>query len=368
LLNTSPLVDPLANWPNNDLLLTQESRDRLEATRPRLLRVFDWPELRQTFELHDRPAIRWKRWNHRQGVGSVLFTGLGLILLSTSPIVPLAAQELVINFALFFMAVGGLMGVLHWGLLRSRHSWLGHRFWTERLRQLHFQALINNLQLAAGALSDDEAYARLVDCRRRWLADWYSDPDDPRARIRAILRDQTEARTWARHEWETAQPLTGSSPQIDEILEGLYQLRLGIQATYAEKNLGPDVYSPPTRSIYLRKTVDLCYLLVALIAAATVASVLAGQALLGFSVPFWTSLAGAVSAVGLIAQSINQGLQNEAELDRYEWYAEEVGQSKAAYERGDRSARIDALRRLEQASYRELRLFLRAHSAARFTR
>lgn len=130
MLNTSPLVDPLKNWPNNDLLLTQESRDRLGATRPRLLRVFDWPELRQTFELHDEPASRWKRWNHRQGVGSVLFAGLGVILLSMSPIMPFGAQDLVINFALVFMAVGGLTGVLHWGLLRSRHSWLGHRLRT----------------------------------------------------------------------------------------------------------------------------------------------------------------------------------------------------------------------------------------------
>jgi hypothetical protein len=367
MLSSSPLSDPLMGWPNDDLLLTEESRNRLQATRPRLLRVFDWPELRETFACHDKPAGTWKRWSHRQGVGAVLFSGLGVILLGLAPDGPSPAQQVVTGLALGSMAIGGLTGVLHWGLLRSRHNWLGHRFWTERLRQLHFQALVSNIELASSAMSDDAAYDRLVQNRRLWLADLYTDPGDPRARIRAILQDRIEARTWIRHEWEEEQPLTSSSAEIDEILEGLYRLRLGTQATYAEKNLGPDVYSPPTRSIYLRRTVDLCYLLVALIAVAAVISTLAGQTMLGFSVAFWAGVVAVASAIGLMAQSINQGLQNDAELDRYEWYAEEVGQSKSAYEAGDRQARIQALRRFEHISYRELRSFLRAHSSARFT-
>jgi len=367
MLNSSPLSDPLMDWPNDDLLLTQESRDRLQATRPRLLRVFDWPELRETFASHDRPAATWKLWNHRQGVGSVLFVGFGVILLGLSQNLSSPAQQIATDLALGSMAIGGVIGVLHWGLLRSRHNWLGHRFWTERLRQLHFQLLVSNIELAARAVADDADYDRLVQNRRLWLADLYSDPGDPRARIRAILRDRTEARTWIRHEWEEEQPLASPSAEIDEVLEGLYRLRLGIQATYAEKNLGPDVYSAPARSIYLRRTVDLCYLLVALIAVAAVISALAGQTMLGLSATFWASIVAVPSAIGLMAQSINQGLQNDAELDRYEWYAEEVEQSKKAYEAGDRPARIQALRRFEHISYRELRSFLRVHSSARFT-
>ena len=81
---------------------------------------------------------------------------------------------------------------------RSKHSWLGHRFWTERLRQLHFQSLVNHVEFAAKAITDDAAFDALVQYRRLWLADLYHDPDDPQVRIRALLQDRTESRTWIR--------------------------------------------------------------------------------------------------------------------------------------------------------------------------
>jgi len=366
MVNASPLNDPFKDWPNDDLLLTEESRIRLQATRPRLLRILDWPELRDAFGRHDGPAGTGKRWSRRQGVGSVLFAGLGVILLSLLPILPQRDQNLATGLALASMFIGGLVGVLHWGLLRSKHSWLGHRFWTERLRQLHFQSLVNHVEFAAKAITDDAAFDALVQYRRLWLADLYHDPDDPQVRIRALLQDRTESRTWIRHEWEPGQPSVGASTEVDEVLEGLYRLRIGIQSTYADKNLGSDVYSPSIRSKFLKATVNSCFLLIVPVAVAGLISMLLQQPILGANVTLWTIIAAVASAVGLMAQSINQGLQNEAELDRYEWYAEEVGQVKAAYERGGRQAKVEALRQLEHASYRELRLFLRAHSAARF--
>ena len=45
-----PLDDPLANWPNDDLLLEQKSRNRVAREHPDLLKILDWPELRAAFE------------------------------------------------------------------------------------------------------------------------------------------------------------------------------------------------------------------------------------------------------------------------------------------------------------------------------
>ena len=51
-----PLDDPLTAWPNDDLLLKQESRNRIARDHPDLLKVLDWPDLRAAFEEHDAPA------------------------------------------------------------------------------------------------------------------------------------------------------------------------------------------------------------------------------------------------------------------------------------------------------------------------
>ena len=45
-----PLDDPLANWPNDDLLLEGKSRNRIARDYPDLLKILDWPELRAAFE------------------------------------------------------------------------------------------------------------------------------------------------------------------------------------------------------------------------------------------------------------------------------------------------------------------------------
>jgi len=100
------------------------------------------------------------------------------------------------------MSIGGSLGVLHWIVLRSRVTWLGHRFWTERLRHLYFQSLINSLDLVVAAMTDDISLATLEEQRAIWLTECYGDPKDPRDRIRAIIEDRTESNTWLRYEWK----------------------------------------------------------------------------------------------------------------------------------------------------------------------
>ena len=210
-LRAGLFIDPLADWPNDDLLIREKSRDTLRRTYPELLRVLDWPELREPFVRHDGPAGRNKRASHRQGLLGIAFAGIGVVLLGVTPALSHRAEAVVSTFALLFMSIGGGLGVLHWVFLRSRFTWLGHRFWTERLRQLYFQSLVNTLDLTVTAMTNDAGLARLRQQRAIWLAECYNDPSDPRDRVRAIVEDRTEANTWLRHEWKQYRPGVKSS-------------------------------------------------------------------------------------------------------------------------------------------------------------
>ena len=365
-MRMSPLTDPLKEWPNDDLLLDAQRRQRFAECKPNLSRVLDWPELRDAFATQDRKAIRGKAMSRWQGVAAVLLSGLGVILLASVALIAQDKQASVSGAALALMFLGGVIGILHGGFLGSRHDWLGNRFWTERLRQLYFQSAINNLPLLARAMKDDAALEVLKRQRALWLEELFRDVDDPRIPIREVVEDTIEKNTSVRPEWDEDPALPEDSPELSELFEGLRRQRIGIQWTYSQKNLGNDVYAAPTRDRILRGLTYVTALLAIAIAGVGLACVLTRSDILGLDLTEWTFGAAVLSAIGLMAQSLNQGLQTQADLERYSWYAEEIDDLRCDFEKGDTAAKIAALRRLERASYVEMRQFLRVHAAARF--
>ena len=144
----------LQGWPNDDILFTQAGRDYVENNSPELFRILDWPELRAEFKKHDIPALQSKAANVKTGSLALIFSFLGLGV-STLSTVNLDVETQVRSIAELFLLIGIFFGL--WHLLRSRHkkTWLGHRFWTERLRQFYFQFIINNMDIALEATTND---------------------------------------------------------------------------------------------------------------------------------------------------------------------------------------------------------------------
>jgi hypothetical protein len=202
--------------------------------------------------------------------------------------------------------------------------------------------------------------------RAIWLAECYSDPADPRDRIRAIMGDRTEANTWLRHEWKQFRPPESPAAALQPLIEALYRQRIRIQSVYAAKNLGSDVFSPSTRARLLHVVGDGATILVVVAAALGWIAHLLGSRALGVGALVWTSVAAVLSGAGLLARATDQGLQNEADADRYEWYADAVSEMKERYEAVVTECRVLELRRLEELAHQELRRFLRTHNIARF--
>lgn len=360
----NPFEDPLQAWPNRDLLVDQGDRDKLAKIDERLLSVFDWPELRKAFVHHDILALEGKKIAHYQGVLAVVLTGLGVIILTISIEFVGSIRAMLSQLALGAMLIGGLLAVFHWGgLLRAKRSWLLHRLKCERLRQLHFQSTVGDFNAHQGAYFSDDALVTLRSKRDRWLLEFQDDYSDCNLRLREAINDQIEARCWLRNEWkQPTAALQGSEP----VLEALYRQRILVQWSYAQKNLGADVFSASGRDRLASFSIAAFSIAVTCFAGAGLVAALTASKVLGLNLDEWTQVAAVFSAIALTIQTLKQGFQTKSDADRYIWYAEQIDSIRIKFESGSFPEKIDALRQLELASYHELRKFLIAHADAKF--
>jgi len=361
-----PFANPLKDWRNDDLMLEEETRVYWQQNRPRAFRVLDWPELRESFQQHNLAANRGKRTSRVQGLLSVALAGLGVITLALEPVIPNKWEGEVTLAALLLMSAGGALGLLHWVILKSRHVWLGHRYWTERLRQMHFQSLVANIDLVCEAMTDDRKLEELQTLRRRWLGDFTREATDPRVPLNGTCEDRTDGKAWMHSEWRDAKNRAVPSETMDELMDALSVLRLGIQLMYARKINLNNIYSPKTRGLVLRLTGVGATVAVISFATAGWISWLAGGKLMAVGLGGWTVAAAVVSAFGIMARAMDDGLQTEADAERYRWYEEALENISEQFEAASVSGKVAKLRQLEQTSYQELRWFLRTHAGARF--
>ncbi len=362
---TGLLDDPLRGWGNDDLLITAESRTHLQRTHPKAIRVLDWPALRERFTAHDLAASEGKRRSRVTGLWAVFFAGTGVILLSVASTATPPIGEMMSEAALLMVIAGGILAIFHWIGLLSRDRWLGNRFWTERLRQLHFQFLINNLDFAAAAMKDDAALKDFLIVREQRLAEVVGQLT-PRVAIAAMRDDIRERKFWLYYGWKNLGSPPSESPELFELMEALYNLRIEIQVKYAALSRGSDIYSPPMRARLLNGIGDIFTVAVVPIAIIAGIAIYLKAPLFGLGGNDWVAALGALSAAGLMARTAEQGLQAGTDSERYEWYSSELDDVKEHFENSNLSGKLQSLRKLELLSYKELRRFILTHSRARF--
>ena len=195
----SIFADPLESWANDDILLDRPARDRLAAEHPRALRVLDWPELRMLFANYEAPATEEANSGRR--------LGRMIVAAWRRQVAPRTSRA------------------------------LGSRFWTERARGLYFQVLINNLDLAVRAMTDDRAFQTWKRTRADALQALPLARDLPE-RIRDLVKDVTDQDVWIVPAWATPPPLPPASPELDTLLGRLRAQRFDVQIAYVGHKLG----------------------------------------------------------------------------------------------------------------------------------
>ena len=368
----APPANPLADWPNDDLLFSREHRDFIWRRHPKAAAIFDWPALRARFAEHDPHAGRFRRRSRRLGIAAVLLGCASLILSAFLAAIGLAAPAAVPYLgalaALLALASGitGFSGVLSG---RDKARWLTHRFWTERMRQLHFQLIASNLGLAAEAVADPGKLEKWEKLRHDALDAFEHLYMGPLAdSLERMRKDLTQDEPWLNEAWIEPPETPPDTPALGELFQILKQHRYGIQKRYASYKLMDGAHSPRTRSHWVRTGADVMTIL-ALIAAAALGILHATAGPGAAAAPALLVVAGVggtLAALILALRVLDEGLQLRSETERYEWYLAAVKGLERRFDAGDTRSRIGLLREMERLSYQELRQFTVSFDDARF--
>ena len=377
---SSAFQDPLEGWTNDDLLLDKTERERFRDRHPRLAEIFDCEKMQQAFEGHDQPASDARKRSRRHGTTAVVLGFLGLALTAFTPWLakllsfstifpndPGSAERWIGGAAAALIILGTLVG-LHQALIgRAKREWLIHRYWTERIRQFHFQLIVNNLEMAAAAMGGGAALDDWRSMRERELSDFlYEFEKTLKTAFDRLEDDHAEEDVWVDKAWREEPQATSRTQDLVALLEGLEKLRIGVQERYAELKLKPGLYSPQTRAEWLHGASDAFTAAILLLTVAIGVVYVLGEAeprlwLLGM-----LGLAGTLTAAVVALRVLNEGLLLRTEAERYRWYLASVRSIRGRFEKTDTADRLRLLRELERLAYQEMRRFLVASNEARF--
>lgn len=365
----APTADPLADWPNDDLLFEQRHRDFIARRHPNASPILDWPELRALFGAHDPHAGQFRRRSRRLGLAAIGLGCASLVLSAWLSAISLAGPSPARWFgalAALLAVAGGILG--YSGVLsgRDKARWLNHRFWTERMRQLHFQLIVNHLPLATAVVADPSRRPEWEALRAATLDVFEHAYMRPLADSIEQMRDDLALdRPWIESAWSRPGPGPADSPATEELFLLLKLQRFGIQRRYATYKLMEGRHSPKTRSRWLRIVADLFTVLSLLVAFALgLVHLLAGEK--DAAIAILLGLGGTLAAFILGLRVLDEGLLLRSETERYEWYLAAVESAERRYDAGDSAAKIDALREMERLSYQELRWFTVTFDESRF--
>lgn len=357
--------DSLAGWTNDDVLQTQAARAALGAQHPAALRVLDWPELRGLFAIYDPPATRDGRSDRRLSLLSLGVATLGLVLAIASPLA--IGAERVIEMLAAAMAFAGLaiMGVYKFGT-GSKARALAHRFGAERVRALYFQAVVNNLDLAARAMADDAALGVWTSARARMLCDLPAPEDLPGQIPKLAGPVDDDAETWVSPAWSASPDPPQPSAELNLLLPLLRGQRLDGQIDYLERKLSDSLGAPGQRAGLVRG------LSLLLLGAAGVTGLMAAVLVLAMGRKWWGAdvrlalevMAGAIVAAMALGV-VNDGQLLAGDARRYAAFFAALSKARFQFDTGGVPEKLAALREAEIVCYRDLREFVGSHWRSR---
>jgi hypothetical protein len=376
---SGPLDDPFRSWPNSDLLIDEIDREFFVRHYPQFAPIFDWPELRSLFSEYASAAAIARKRSRRAGVFAVATGFLSLAIAATVPLAEevtanlgisaLRTQAVLGAVAAAFAIVSMLIGYTQVLKGAEKTRWLTNRFWTERIRQFHFQLIVNNLPALLAAVRSVSGPQMWLEFRARELDqfkhDYLRGVED---RIHHLHVDEAEDRPWLADEWDHPGPLPEPSPEFDRLLKLMEQQRFGIQQRYAERKLVNGWHSPETRDQWVAKLSDT---LTAVLLLATITVGIGSAAALAFGAnPTFRVIAGLVAALSscsiVAMRALKEGLLFGADAERYKWYLATLRSLYTKYQHADLAQKIMLLRELERVAYQEMRRFILSGMQARF--
>lgn len=362
-----PLIaDHMAGWANDDLLLEEAARVQVEAEHAGARRVFVWDGLCALFKAFDNAAGAKRKLRQKSGFIAVLITAIGSAI---SAALPLFGGSSILFVTSVVLSVSGVLWCLALAISDpNKAQWLQHRLRTERLRQFYFQFMGSDPGLAAAAFSDDDALKRWELKRQQaeekfkaWLK------KDMRQELDAVVSDVNHRDAWQMTTWESPPLAPARTPALDEYFNIMRKQRIGIQGRYITQKLRHGFGSPLTRHITNQVLSYVFAITTIALSIWTALLIISGTPAEQAPIPQIVSAMALLGVISMFLKIMAEGQQLRADVDRYTWYKQAIDDVDAKFNNEDPAARIQALRKMEENSYRELRDFLKAHKDARFS-
>ncbi|MCK5232332.1 MAG: hypothetical protein KAR13_18820, partial [Desulfobulbaceae bacterium] len=339
-----------------------------------VLHVLDHPELRKVFSKYDEPANSAKKRSRLLGFIAIAFGVVALLGASAAPLYHGGPWAVVIGSV---SALAGILSVLigWWGLLFSekKREWLHNRLMTERLRQFHFQTIPCRFNDIITSLKNQDTYKRLCE---QWLETIKQRFEGHlNARYTSVTSNTIDdSEVWL-HECQSSNLAqeNATKDELKQLLDAYRELRINHQLQYANYKLrqGSTVFTDASKkqglifkntSLVLIVVVFAIHMVIAFMTAFGISEVL-GE--VGMKILHVAAIWVAITA--LASRALEEGLQPDREIERYEDYRLGVQSILNRYEAAQSlSEKISIMQEMERLSYDEMQNFLRTHDKARF--
>jgi hypothetical protein len=362
---------------NDDLLLHEDDRKLALAKYPSIFHVLDHVELRQLFSIYDVPANRAK---HTGLTAGILAIGFGFGALGIAALELLYTQNT--TYGVVLAIISGLCGVLSFligsvGVLfaRRKRNWLRCRLMGEKIRQFHFQMLVFRLPEILASLKDDAAKTLFLSDRKLWFETFKAQlVGKLDSSFAAIIEEEDSINPWLFGDATKRKPAAEIQENtfLNPVFDAYRELRIVHQLDFTGYKLQDDhriISAMPRRQLaVLSQLIFAWILLLVVMHVGVLAGALFPDSIFtvfhsreAIVVIIWLALAA------LATRAIEQGLQPEREIERYQQYRSGI---RAVLERYDeatsQNAKILIMREMERLAYDELRNFLVTNERSRF--
>jgi hypothetical protein len=363
---------------NDDLLLEDADRKWAEKRFPSIYHVLDHPQLRGLFDQFDIPAKRAKQTGFRAGFGAVIFGFAALAVASSELLLGRPGSDDWTGVTL--ATISGALGVLSFlvgtiGVLTAgrKRRWLHCRLMTERLRQFHFQTFVFRFPEIIDSLTDNVAKLQFLSNRALWL-------DSFKVRIvgkldsafAAVIRDDDSAEAWLHDHVRRAPVVKVQDLNIEPLFDAYRELRLIHQLDFADYKLQDDyniLSVMPRRQLTILSQIAVTWIALLFIMhlGILVGALLPHSIFSGFHTQYATVLIIWLALAALAVRALEQGLQPEREIERYQQYRSGV---RAILQRYDEAKnpdkKLEIMREMERLAFDEMRNFLITNDRSRF--
>lgn len=368
--------EAVAHVFNDDLLINDSDVERSQVLFPKLPPVLDFPELRALFRQYDEQALAARRRAHRWGLVAILFGFIALMSSALAPIAELPPIGEIVGFSGLLIGAGGM-----W-LFNFNHVWMVSRLMTERLRQWHFQFLVQRGDLVSAVIAGKATKSSVAAFREKRARLFEEFLKNHQGKLDSILTALTDSDSDL-EAWIVCASAPNNGYEQDESFEAVcaaYRtLRLVHQAQYAHHKLRTRPEQSMLRffrwpivaqSRALHGLESFCFFALVALAPLVVFNYawqwfIEGD--LKLSPLTLNVFALGVAIVGFAARTLEEGLGLEDEVARYREYRSRLQRLVHDFDRSPEiHHRLHVMREMEVYAFDELRHFLIAHHESKF--